>query len=72
MNVGPSLITFFSHFLLFGGRAFGPPLCGGTRPATPPSKTSLAAARVYDPLSPAVHHHKRVIRRRNGQRWRSF
>jgi len=23
-----------------GGRAFGPPLCGGTPPATPPSKTS--------------------------------
>ena len=26
-----------------GGRAFGPPLCGGTPPATPPTKTRPAA-----------------------------
>ena len=29
----------------FDGRAYGPPLCGGTPPATPPSKTRAPAMR---------------------------
>ena len=28
------------HSSLLGGRAFGPPLCGGTPPATPPFKNT--------------------------------
>ena len=32
------ILTFSS--VVLGGRAFGPPLCGGIPPATPPSKTT--------------------------------
>jgi len=34
--------VFFSpHCCMLGGRAFGPPLCRGCAPATPPTKPSL-------------------------------
>ena len=41
----------FSHSSLLGGRAFGPPLCGGTPPATPPLKTRLTSRPAVIPPS---------------------
>ena len=38
----PAAARGYAPFL--GGRAFGPPLCRGSAPATPPSKTSHVAA----------------------------
>ena len=57
-----SLLYILSLHL--GGRAFGPPLCRGCAPATPPSKTIAHRPCV---LIPAVPLHQRGCRQPNTQ-----
>ena len=49
------------HSCFLGGRAFGPPLCGGTPPATPPSKTLAAAGALSSLLGGCVNHRRNQI-----------
>ena len=48
-----SLLTRYTFSLHMGGRAFGPPLCRGSAPATPPSKTMTHATVRPNSSSPA-------------------
>ena len=49
--------SFSPHCCILGGRAFGPPLCRGCAPATPPYKTIAHRPCV---LIPAVRLQQRV------------
>ena len=56
--------SFSPHSCIMGGRAFGPPLCRGCAPATPPSKTIAHRPCV---LIPAVRLQQRGCRQPNTQ-----
>ncbi len=49
---GRSLLSLSPYVCVLGGRAFGPPLCRGCAPATPPSKTIAHRPCVRIPAVP--------------------